>query len=309
MLAGRLENVPEAPLAPETVVDYPTWRPIRYEEKDAAGYLHFPFYNGAMGTAQCEALLAAYRHATSRPTRVIVLMGGPDFWSNGIHLNLIEAAAHPAEESWRNINAIDDLVREIVVTSGQITIAAMQGNAGAGGAFLALAADRVFARDGVILNPHYKSMGNLYGSEYWTYLLPRRVTSEIAYRITQGRLPISARQAAAMGLVDEYFGSTPALFRTEVEARANSIAADPAFDRLLDEKNARRRADEACRPLETYRTQELERMKQNFFGFDPSYHVARDHFVRKVPRSRTPLYIARHRGVAAGAAIKPSIPA
>ena len=216
VLAGRLENVPEAPLAPETIVDYTTWRPIRYEEKDAAGYLHFPFYNGAMGTAQCEALLAAYRHATSRPTRVIVLMGGPDFWSNGIHLNLIEAAAHPAEESWRNINAIDDLVREIVVTSGQITIAAMQGNAGAGGAFLALAADRVFARDGVILNPHYKSMGNLYGSEYWTYLLPRRVTSEIAYRITQGRLPISARQAAAMGLVDEYFGSTPALFRTAI---------------------------------------------------------------------------------------------
>ena len=36
-------------------------------------------------------------------------------------------------------------------------------------------------------------------------------------------------------------------------------------------------------------------MKLNFFGFDPSYHVARDHFVRKVPRSRTPLYLARHR--------------
>jgi putative two-component system hydrogenase maturation factor HypX/HoxX len=30
-------------------------------------------------------------------------------------------------------------------------------------------------RDGVMLNPHYKNMGNLYGSEYWTYLLPRRV--------------------------------------------------------------------------------------------------------------------------------------
>ena len=152
-----------------------------------------------MGTAQCEALLAAYRHARSRPTRVIVLMGGPDFWSNGIHLNLIEASAHPAEESWRNINAIDDLVREIIVTDAQITIAAMQGNAGAGGAFLALAADRVFARDGVILNPHYKGMGNLYGSEYWTYLLPRRVDAETARGITQGRLPMSARQAAATG--------------------------------------------------------------------------------------------------------------
>ncbi len=302
VLARRLANVPDAPLAPEAIVAYPTWRPIRYEEKGAVGYLHFPFYNGAMGTAQCEALLAAYRHARSRPTRVIVLMGGPDFWSNGIHLNLIEAAAHPAEESWRNINAIDDLVREIVVTDAQITIAALQGNAGAGGAFLALAADRAFARDGVILNPHYKGMGNLYGSEYWTYLLPRRVSADVARDMTQGRLPISARRAVATGLIDDHFGSTPTAFCAETEKRANAIAASAAFDGLLGEKHARRLADEAHKPLETYRTEELERMKQNFFGFDPSYHVARDHFVRKVPRSRTPLYIARHREATAGAA-------
>ena len=175
VLGERLAEVPVAPLAADAVVDYPTWRPIRYEEAGPVGFLHFPFCNGAMGTAECDALRQACRSAKARPTRVLVLMGGPDFWSNGIHLNLIEASAHPAEESWRNINAMNDLVREIIVTNAQITIAAMQGNAGAGGAFLALAADRVYARDGVILNPHYKGMGNLYGSEYWTYLLPRRV--------------------------------------------------------------------------------------------------------------------------------------
>ena len=186
-------------------------------------------------------------------------------------------------------------MREIIATDAQITLAAMQGNAGAGGAFLALAADRVYARDGVILNPHYKGMGNLYGSEYWTYLLPRRVGAEVARVITQGRLPIGAHEAADLGLIDDHFGTTPAAFRAEVKVRANALAADPAFGRLLDEKNARRRVDEARKPLETYRAEELERMKQNFFGFDPSYHVARDHFVRKVPRSRTPLHLARHR--------------
>ena len=36
-------------------------------------------------------------------------------------------------------------------------------------------------------------------------------------------------------------------------------------------------------------------MQLNFYGFDPSYHVARYNFVRKVPKSRTPLTIARHR--------------
>jgi putative two-component system hydrogenase maturation factor HypX/HoxX len=36
-------------------------------------------------------------------------------------------------------------------------------------------------------------------------------------------------------------------------------------------------------------------MKLNFYGFDSSYHVARWHFVHKSPRSRTPLWLARHR--------------
>jgi len=302
VLGEKLRGVPEAPLAPEAAVDYPTWRPIRYEESEGVGWLHFPFYNGAMGTAHCEALCRAYRHARSRPTRVIVLMGGPDFWSNGIHLNLIEAADHPAEESWRNINAIDDLVCEIVTTDRQLTVAAMQGNAGAGGVFLALAADRVYARDGVILNPHYKGMGNLYGSEYWTYLLPRRVAPEHVRAVTQNRLPVGSRQAAAMGLIDGHFGATPSVFGAEVALRARALASDRGFERMLGEKMAARRADEAAKPLEAYRDEELERMKLNFFGFDPSYHVARYHFVHKVPRSRTPLWLARHRAIGTVAA-------
>jgi putative two-component system hydrogenase maturation factor HypX/HoxX len=295
VLGGSVADVPDKPLAADAVVDYPTWRPIRYEEEGAVGYLHFPFCNGAMGTAQCTALRDVMRQARARPTRVLVLMGGPDFWSNGIHLNLIEASDHPAEESWRNINAMNDLVREIIETDRQITIAAMQGNAGAGGAFLALAADRVHARDGVILNPHYKGMGNLYGSEFWTYLLPRRVGNAAAQAMTQRRLPVGTQEAAALGLIDDHFGANPAAFRAEIRERANALAAEAGFSSLLDEKIARRRVDEATKPLEAYRAEELARMKLNFFGFDTSYHVARDHFVRKVPRSRTPLHLARHR--------------
>ena len=58
---------------------------------------------------------------------------------------------------------------------------------------------------------------------------------------------------------------------------------------------SRRQRDEASRPLRRYRDDELEKMKLNFYGFDPSYHVARYNFVYKVPKSRTPLTIARHR--------------
>ena len=295
VLGGASAAVPEAPLAAPEVVDYPTWRPIRYEEAGPVGFLHFPFYNGAMGSSQCEALRRAYAYARSRPTRVIALMGGEEFWSNGIHLNLIEASAHPAEESWRNINAIDDLVRDIVVTDRQLTLAALGGNAGAGGAFLALGADHVYARDGVVLNPHYKGMGNLYGSEYWTYLLPRRVAPEQARAIVENRLPIGVRQAKRMGLIDEHFGSDPSAFRAEIARRAAELANDPAFAQRLEEKNRRRAADESAKSLDAYRVGELERMTLNFFGFDSSYHVARYNFVHKVPRSRTPLHLALHR--------------
>jgi putative two-component system hydrogenase maturation factor HypX/HoxX len=36
-------------------------------------------------------------------------------------------------------------------------------------------------------------------------------------------------------------------------------------------------------------------MRRNFWGFDPSYHVARHNFIRKVVKSRTPLHLAPHR--------------
>jgi putative two-component system hydrogenase maturation factor HypX/HoxX len=295
VLGDRIADVPEVPLAPDAKVDHPTWRAIRYEEAGDVGYLHFPFYNGAMGTAHCERLRAAVARAKARPIRVLVLCGGPDFWSNGIHLNLIEASRQPADESWANINAMNDLVGEIVTAERQITIAAMQGNAGAGGVFLALAADQVFARIGVILNPHYKAMGNLYGSEYWTYLLPRRVGERNAKAITGNRLPIGVEAARASGLIDDCFDATPAVFMVEVRARAHALAQQPDFAATLAAKNARRAADEANKPLESYRAEELERIRLNFWGFDASYHVARQHFVRKLPSSRTPLHLARHR--------------
>jgi putative two-component system hydrogenase maturation factor HypX/HoxX len=295
VLGERLAGVPESPLAADAVVHTPTWREIRYEEAAQVGWLHFAFHNGAMGTAQCQALTAALRSAKARPTRVIVLAGGPDFWSNGIHLNLIEAHAQPADESWRNINAMNDLVLEILRTDRQLTVAALAGNAGAGGCFLALAADHVWARHGVLLNPHYKSMGNLYGSEYWTYLLPRRVAPVAARTLMHNRLPVAAAQAAALGLVDTALDGDPAAFHATVASRAQALAVDPGFEATLHAKARRRADDEAARPLAVYRAEELERMKLNFYGFDSSYHVARHAFVTKVPRSRTPLWLAKHR--------------
>ena len=268
---------------------------IGYVEEGGAGFLTFPFYNGAMGTLACRDLLAAYREALKRPTRVLVLMGGEDFWSNGMHLGLIEAARSPAEESWANINAIDDVAQAIIETQDRLTVSVMRGNAGAGGFFLALAADEVWMGEHVVANPHYKDMGNLYGSEYWTYLLPRLVGRENAKRLTELRWPIGIAEAERLGLAQRRLPAGRDDASAEIKRLAGALVDASGFAERLATKQARRRADEAAWPLQTYREAELDRMRRNFFGFDPSYHVARYNFIRKIGKSHTPLTLALHR--------------
>jgi len=300
--AGESAVLPEWPIAVDAPASASHWQEIRYEADGDVGALHFAFYNGAMSTAQCERLTAAIRFALTQPARVLMLMGGAEFWSNGIHLNVIEAAESPADESWRNINAMNDLTRTLIEATGHVVIAAMQGNAGAGGVFMALAADQVWARRGVVLNPHYKNMGNLYGSEYWTYLLPRRLKHGAQDDPMRHRLPVSASEAARIGLVDAVFGDSPDEFRAQVRGRAKTLAASAALPALLLAKQQQRERDEACKPLAAYRAEELATMHRNFYGFDTSYHIARSNFVHRVAPSWTPRHLAIHRQGAAAAA-------
>jgi putative two-component system protein, hydrogenase maturation factor HypX/HoxX len=281
VLGPLLRGVPEAPLPIDAPAGHRTFREIVYSEEDEVGYLSFDFYNGAMSTSQCTRLRDAFLHARSRPTRVIVLLGGPDFWSNGIHLNEIEASADPAAESWRNINAMDDLIFEILNTMSHLVIAGLRGNAGAGGAMLALAADHVYARSGTVLNPHYRSMGDLYGSEYWTYTLPRRVGQKRALELTLSCQPIGTRAAREMGFLDDAFGADTVAFEAELRDRARRLARDPEIRSMLRKKHERRLDDESVKPLASYRTEELAWMRVNFFGPDSAYHEARRRFVFK----------------------------
>jgi len=212
---------------------------------------------------------------------VIVLLGGRDFFSNGVHLNVIEAADDPALESWRNINAIDDLIYEILNTMSHLVIAGLRGNAGAGGAMLPLAADCVYAREGVILNPHYKTMGGLYGSEYWTYTLPRRVGEEKAIALTSECRPLGTSEAKAIGFIDDCFGESVNEFEEILTNRALKLAQHEHFWQLLREKHDKRLRDDRVKPLANYRAEELKHMHKNFYGADPAYHIARQEFVYK----------------------------
>jgi len=284
-LAGMELNVPEVGIAVDAQIpDGDTYREIAYYEHDEVGYLQFAFYNGAMSTPQCMRLREAYAHALAQQTKAIVLLGGDDYFSNGIHLNEIEAAEDPAEESWRNLQAIDDLVKDIIETDSHLVISALAGDAGAGGVPLALAADYVLAREDIVLNPYYQHMGGLYGSEYWTYLLPRRVGRATTARLTGAPFrALGTSEAVRIGLLDAAVGADVEDFRTRTARFAERIVHDGLHQARLEDKRRRRAQHERAMPLEAYREEELARCHECFFGPDPAYHDARRRFVYKLP--------------------------
>lgn len=279
VLRDRLGGVPESlePLgAPGG-----GYREITYQRHDQVGVVGFDFHNGAMSTAQCHRLAAALRAAAAQDTSVLVLRGG-QFFSNGIHLNVIEGRPDPAAEAWRNINAINDVCREIITCTHQLVVAAVGGNAGAGGVMLGLGADQVLVRAGVVLNPHYRTMG-LSGSEYWTYTLPRRVGAAEAQRLTGECLPIGAAEAASTGLADAVLPGSPAEFDAAVLEHAFRLATADRRSQHLAAKAAARAADERRRPLETYRIRELAEMSRDIFDDRHGFAAARRAFVTKRP--------------------------
>jgi putative two-component system hydrogenase maturation factor HypX/HoxX len=273
---------------------------ITYDRSDGVGVVSFDFYNGAMSTDQCRRLASALRYAVAQDTRVLVVRGGEVF-SNGIHLNVIESARHPELEAWMNINAMNAVCREIVGCTRQLVVTSIAGNAGAGGVMMGLGADRVIVREPVVLNPHYRTMG-LFGSEYWTYVLPRRVGAEQAARLTQEALPVGAAEAVELGLADRMLGGPRQEFERRVLEYAERLAADPSYDRLLAARRQARETDERRKPLDAYRAEELAEMSRDFFDDRSGFRAARRAFVRKQRPQETPAHLARHRELSGASA-------
>ena len=111
----------------------------------------------------------------------------------------------------------------------------------------------------------------------------------------QERLPLTASDAVSRGLLDACFGRGAQDFGEQVQERALALAAAHNLAQSLAKKQAQRGQDEAQKPLANYRAEELQRMYRNFYGFDPSYHVARHHFVYRKPLAWTPRHLAIHR--------------
>ena len=281
-LAEQVEHLPECPGTPE----------IGYRERGEVGMLSFGFPGGAVSTEQARRLLRALRFASTRRTRVLILGGRRDFFGNGIHLGVIDAAEDPAAESWANINAIDDVVEAVLRSTDRLVVTAMGGNAAAGGAVLGLAADEVWLRRGVVLNPHYRLLG-LYGSEYWTYVLPRRVGRAEADRLMEAAMPVGADRAARIGLADRLLDVAPQEFTEAVWTAAFELAAAPDLGARIAAKAKRLAREEQACPLARYREAELARMRAIFDDPYAPYHALRSAFVRKTVPERTPDHLRR----------------
>jgi len=267
-----------------------TWKEIWTDTRDGVCYIHFNFHNGAMHTSQCKRLANVIKEVgNNKAVKTVVLMGGHDYFSNGIHLNVIEAAADPAQESWENINSINDVVLAAMSIKDKITVSAMQGNAGAGGVMMALGCDFVYMGQHVVLNPHYKSM-YLYGSEYWTFNLPKRVGQEKALELTETMQPISANQAKQIGLVDDAFGTNFKEFVSMLEERVQNLS-EPNFAKQYISKKQEQKTHTYFVEIQKARTNELNNMKKNFQA--PNYNQARKRFVYKESCGCTPTHFPK----------------
>jgi putative two-component system hydrogenase maturation factor HypX/HoxX len=269
--ATEVLPVADVPVLPDGPQD------IRYQRRGAVGQLTFSFYNGAAGVEQCRRLEAALRCAAQEDTQVLVLRSGPEVFCNGIHLGEIEAAPDPAMAAWDNIRAINGVCRALIEIKDQITIAAFTGPAAAGGVMLALGADVVVGRSGVMLNPYYDI--GLYGSELHTLTLPHRVGHQGAATLLAAKLPISTDRAAAVGLVDLVGPADPGEFGEWLCDVADRYTDPAAWRGVI---YSRLPVD---RPLDYYESLELAEMARDVYDDAHGFASARRSFVDK-SRSR-----------------------
>lgn len=287
VLKERLKGIKERRIHLYVEPNRATFKEITFWQKGRVGYLAFDFYNGAMSSEQCIRLKYAIE-TLREEVDILVLLGGEQFFSNGIHLCILEDSKKQGEDGWSNINAMNNLVKTILFSDDILTISVFRANAGAGGVFLGLAADFVLARKGVVLNPHYKTLG-LSGSELHTYTLPLRVNEEMAAKLLDNALPISAAQAQKIGMVDRIYEDF-----IEVERFAEALLEDDErYYEILDSKRERLEKDEER--IQESLEKELERMYPQFWDPKSIFHRLRHDFVYKVCPTATPLRLAKHR--------------
>jgi putative two-component system hydrogenase maturation factor HypX/HoxX len=179
---------------------------------------------------------------------------------------------------------MNSLVESVLMNDEILTVASFGANAGAGGVFLGLACDFAVASERVVLNPHYKTMG-LSGSEYHSYTLPLRVTEERAREILEEALPMSAKHAKEISMIDEVLPVEDYMRHLYTYCEA-LLSDEERYYELLDEKRERLKRD--AEKIVECRERELSRMHPQFWDPDSDFHRLRHEFVYKICHTKAP---------------------
>lgn len=182
-----------------------------------------------------------------------------------------------ARDNIRAINQVCERFFDLRRAGKRVTVL-VDGDAGAGGAFLALCGDHVIAEPSINLNPHYVGMGGLHGSEHHTWTLRQRIPdADTRHALLTECLPVSPQQAQRMGLVDEVApGGLDAAdlgeWALDVARRYTSLAAQERLRPPPPPSRLDQVATAATELAAIYRD----------FG-DPEFQTALTGFVRKLP--------------------------
>ncbi|CAG8537426.1 3249_t:CDS:2 [Gigaspora margarita] len=207
--------------------------------------------------------LFAIKQCKKMPIKGLILAGSSNNWSNGINLNVIQHAINPSIEGWKNIKAINEVVKEIIKLTNNITVAAVQANAGA---------------------------------ELHTYTAPKRIGTCILNQLKDNANPILAIEAIEIGLFDNIEQQVQINleqgFIDNVKEFIKAFISDNAkFMKFIKHKQDIRKQDESKKSLDKYEKDELEEMQKDLFENRNNFYEKRWAFVTK--SSFTPLTLTK----------------
>lgn len=259
---------------------------ISYQAHNNVGHIKFPIHNGAMDLSHCRELLQTIELAKADDAcKVIILWGGPDFFSNGIDLNAVHLQYNASILAYKNLKALNKIVHAVLTTESKLVISALQGSASAGGVMLAIAADLRYARQNIVLSPSYANLG-LCGSEYWSVLLPAIIGVGFTQKLLYEASPLSANEALRLGLIHQLISGEPEAFEDNIIAKAEYLAATNINARLAAKSVLNH---QILAQMDTQVKLELEKMKD--CCNHPEFESARSHFVEK-KRHQQPLFLS-----------------
>jgi len=178
----------------------------------------------ALGDALLKALIACDEDSA---VRAVMITGAGKAFCSGGDIRAMRRHADPDGSAARFLKNLTVYLHAVVATIARMpkpVVAAVNGPAAGAGFSLALACDLLVAAESAKFTMAYTAIG-LAPDGSSTFFLPRLVGPKRAYELMARNRPLSAQQAADLGIVAEIYGDDD--FATRAHGFAAALAAGP----------------------------------------------------------------------------------